>query len=336
MVQINPDEESLKEEYDNKYPKYEKLAKSLENTLKRLLEGTNYIIITSRIKEYDSLLEKIQRKNYDKPFEKMKDICGLRIVCPYLSDTEIISKIINDEFDVEESVDKSDLLEPDKFGYRSYHFIIKLKKDWLTVPDYRDLGGIKAEIQLRTILMHAWADIEHVLSYKSKEDVPRELQRDLSKLSALLELADGQLDDLWNRKIDYMEGILQDAKARGDFDTSKPINFDSFEAFIQYHFPDIPSQWAQIDNILYLLREYDVKFVELSKGYEKTKEILNILEKEISERSGTYWRPGQVDVIYVILDLTNDKFWKDRLEKGNLNPYYLKSMKKWRKEIKMI
>lgn len=94
------------------------------------------------------------------------------------------------------SEDKVDNLEPDKFGYRSHHFVVTLRHEWLNVPNYRGLEGIKAEIQVRTILMHAWADISHKLSYKKKEHIPELFQRNLFQLSALFEIADDRFEML--------------------------------------------------------------------------------------------------------------------------------------------
>ena len=63
-------------------------------------------------------------------------------------------------------------LEPDRFGYRSRHFIVSVNREWLKAPNYRGLSGLKAEIQVRTILMHAWADVEYKLAYKKRNMFP--------------------------------------------------------------------------------------------------------------------------------------------------------------------
>ncbi len=73
-------------------------------------------------------MKKYNEKKYNLPFEQIEDICGIRIICYYQSDITKICDIINTEFDVIESQDKEDLLESNEFGYRSFHFIVKLKK----------------------------------------------------------------------------------------------------------------------------------------------------------------------------------------------------------------
>jgi putative GTP pyrophosphokinase len=162
--------ESVKAEYDRIYEKYRILATNLHQALKGFLNDARIDIldVQDRVKEFDSFYEKIQRKGYGKPFDQVEDICGLRIICYFPSDLDKISKLIEREFDVLESKDKVDLLEPDRFGYRSLHFIVSVKNEWLKAPNYRGLSGLKAEIQVRTILMHAWADVEHKLAYKKR------------------------------------------------------------------------------------------------------------------------------------------------------------------------
>jgi putative GTP pyrophosphokinase len=165
--------ETTRNEYLSLLPKYDRLGMNMEQALKSILKehGIDVLSVAYRIKDFDSFWGKIERKGYEKPFQQIEDICGLRIICPYTSDLDSIAEIIKSEFDVSESVDKADLLEPDKFGYRSHHYIIRLKKSWLEAPNYRGLANLKAEIQARTILMHAWADIQHKLVYKKNDKI---------------------------------------------------------------------------------------------------------------------------------------------------------------------
>ncbi|MEM6338092.1 MAG: (p)ppGpp synthetase, partial [Bacteroidota bacterium] len=77
--------------------------------------------MSQRIKTFESFWGKIERKGYDDPFSEIEDICGIRVVCYYTSDIDRIATIINDEFEVKESLDKSSALGSDRFGYRSNH-----------------------------------------------------------------------------------------------------------------------------------------------------------------------------------------------------------------------
>ena len=111
--------------------------------------------------------------------------------------------MIKQSFEIIESVDKLSVLEDNEFGYRSYHFVGYVKDSWLQDPATRSLKKRVFEIQTRTLLMHSWAAIEHKLAYKPliKEPVAPEVKRsrfrrDLFALSALIELADREFDQL--------------------------------------------------------------------------------------------------------------------------------------------
>jgi len=124
-----------------------------------------------------------------------------------------------------------------EFGYRSNHLIIKIKKDWTKTPNYRGLENLKVELQIRTILMHAWAEIEHKLAYKKAEHIPRELRRKFSRVSAILEEADEQfqeINDVVDEKKRKILTGLQEHKM-----SNREINFDldTLKILLDYYFP---------------------------------------------------------------------------------------------------
>lgn len=78
----------------------------------------------------------------------------------------------------------------DKFGYQSIHYLITLKPDRLNLAEYASYKGLTAKIQVRTILQHAWAEIEHDIQYKSLETAPTMIRRRFMSLAGLFEIAD--------------------------------------------------------------------------------------------------------------------------------------------------
>lgn len=308
------DKEALRRDYNKNYPKYERLAKNLRQAFKSFLDnvGIDVLDVGYRIKDFESFSEKIQRKGYKNPFQEMEDICGLRIICYYPSDLEKISQIISSECDVTETVDKRDLLEPDRFGYRSLHFVLTVKSDWLKAPNYRGLGGLKAEVQVRTILMHAWADIEHKLAYKKTEHVPDQFKRKLYQLSALFEVADEQFDSLREAKEEYVQQLIsEEARASGRFDVNQEMNLDSLQAFLDFYFPDRKKGFTSelLDEII----KFNISFADLTESFEQTKDILPFIEAESAKMhkiKGKVW--AQVGIVRAILDFTNDDYWKSR------------------------
>jgi putative GTP pyrophosphokinase len=90
-----------------------------------------------------------------------------------------------------ESSDKGDVLrKEERFGYLSVHYLVPLLRQRTDLPEYRRFDGLVAEIQVRTILQHAWAEIEHDIQYKSLTTIPSGVRRRFMSLAGLLEIAD--------------------------------------------------------------------------------------------------------------------------------------------------
>jgi putative GTP pyrophosphokinase len=119
---------------------------------------------------------------------------GVRIITYFRDEVDAVARVIEHEFTIDEanSVDKRMALDPDRFGYLSLHFVAQLNSNRVALTEYRQYDGIKFEIQIRSILQHAWAEIEHDLGYKSQAAVPRNIRRRFSRLAGLLEMADDE------------------------------------------------------------------------------------------------------------------------------------------------
>jgi putative GTP pyrophosphokinase len=322
------DREGLRKQHDELRVKCESLAKNLHQALRGFLHeaGIDVLDVTYRIKEFDSFWEKVERNDYGSPLEEMEDICGLRIVCFYPSDLDSIGEIIAREFDVHETTDKAELMEPDRFGYRSQHFIVSIKKEWLKAPNYRGLGGLKAEIQVRTILMHAWADISHKLAYKKKEHVPNELKRRLNQLSALFELADEQFDLLRKQKEAYKARLVSvEGSTAGIFDASQPMNLDSLQALLDLYFPGREKSERLTRPLVDELQAAGVSLLDLVEAIEKVKGFLPAMEMEYAGLPGTIefihefrmrrpFKWAQVGIARQALEIGNEKYRKHRLK----------------------
>jgi ppGpp synthetase/RelA/SpoT-type nucleotidyltranferase len=183
----------LKSYDDNK-----KLYNNLQNKLivllqELLLNNVNYHDISSRVKEKDSLEKKIDLKNGKYLIiEDITDIVGCRIISYFEDDVKKIVEIIKNEFTIDDSnsINKKAIIESDKFGYLSYHLVCTISTNRLSLPEYIPYKNIKFEIQVRSILQHAWAEIEHDIGYKSSIDIPKEIKRKFSRIAGLLETAD--------------------------------------------------------------------------------------------------------------------------------------------------
>ena len=172
--------------------------------------------ITNRTKELESLCKKIETKNekYSK-LSDITDICGIRIITFLESDVDKVADIVETEFKVdrENSIDKRKL-KVDQFGYKSLHYVVELNKERLNHTENKKFKNIKVEIQIRSILQHAWAEIEHDLGYKSRFSIPESFKRNFNRLSALLEIADIEFDRLKKQLSEFEIKVKDDIKTQ--------------------------------------------------------------------------------------------------------------------------
>lgn len=154
--------------------------------------------ITGRVKERNSLEKKIERKQEKyTSLKNITDIVGLRVITYLESDVDKVADLIEKEFviDSENSIDKREL-KSDQFGYRSLHFVIECNELRTKLIEYKRFKKIKFEIQIRSILQHAWAEIEHDLGYKGIISIPEAHKRSFNRVAALLESADLEFNRL--------------------------------------------------------------------------------------------------------------------------------------------
>jgi ppGpp synthetase/RelA/SpoT-type nucleotidyltranferase len=155
-------------------------------------------IVQARPKSIASFAEKILRKNkHTDPFNEITDLCGVRVITHLSEEVEEIGEFIKNSFNVDysNSVDIKQRLKPTEFGYRSVHYIVQFKEGFFPNKDVpvkipKELFGLKAEIQVRTILEHSWADFSHDLTFKGAFKIPQKWERELAGLAASLESAD--------------------------------------------------------------------------------------------------------------------------------------------------
>jgi len=209
------DLEKLEEEYRSIIPNYKIFCNKLSLLVEELLlsEKINFHLIENRIKDVDSFMNKVMRndKFYKNPLSEITDICGIRIILYYASDVDIVSDLIDKELNVtkESSVDKREQLAEDQFGYLSVHKIIALNDERKKLTEWSHYSNYKSEIQVRSVLQHAWAAISHALQYKRENEIPRLYRRKLIRLSGLLELADEEFISLKNSQDDLKEKISE-------------------------------------------------------------------------------------------------------------------------------
>ncbi|OAA84688.1 GTP pyrophosphokinase [Clostridium ljungdahlii] len=183
--------------YDKNSDKLEHGKNIIQSLLLNILDRKTYFKIEARVKTKKSLLKKIADKSKYESIFDITDIIGMRIIVPINSYVDKIAEIIKKEFKIDEknTIDKRKK-NIEEFRYKSLHIICQLDKQRENLPEYELLKNLKFEIQVRTILQHAWPDYEHDIGYKGYEKVSEDIQRRIYRLSALLEIADDEFQML--------------------------------------------------------------------------------------------------------------------------------------------
>lgn len=190
---------------------YVELENLLFQKISKIIKDNHLFVmsISHRTKEADSLEGKLKRKpDKYKSIYDITDLVGFRIICYFSDAIDTISGEIEKNFivDEENSIDKREMLNVNEFGYLSVHYICSLKDEDCENEEFKN---IRFEFQIRSVLQHAWAEIEHDLGYKSSYGIPKPIRRDFSRMAGLLELADKQFLELRNRVHEY-EGMVNE------------------------------------------------------------------------------------------------------------------------------
>jgi putative GTP pyrophosphokinase len=215
--------ESTIQWYKEKRQLYAELATLVATTLASLLRSKNVGIlsITSRAKDVASLAEKINRKDYKEPKIEISDLAGIRVIAYLETEITTIVETIKKTFEVidSESLDKSRELGTDRIGYRSFHFVCRLGGSRDSLPEYEPYKGLKFEIQVRTVLQHAWAEIEHDRNYKFAGLLPPDIRRRLFLIAGMLELADREFAGV-SSEIESLSKSVTKAVKKGELDSA--------------------------------------------------------------------------------------------------------------------
>lgn len=200
-----------------------------------LKEGEDFQTIEARTKDLDSFEAKVdlpEKEQKYKDISEVTDLSGIRIICYLNEDADRVCQRLAELYDIdqEHSVNKNEELKDNEFGYRSRHFVVQYPAARAGLFENAKFAGLKAEIQVRTILQHAWAAIDWKLRYKNSSEVPQNLRRRVFRVSALLELADDEFSSLSKAVTDLRKEYEQKLES-GNFEMG--IDRESVDLFLE-------------------------------------------------------------------------------------------------------
>lgn len=227
------DAAAIVERYRGLISQYEAFGISLRHLVSSVLKAESISIhsITYRSKDPDHLREKLLRpgKSY-RELTDVTDLLGLRIITYFENDVDRIEATLRKEFHVSElhSMDKRQVEDVTSFGYASVHLVCQLSADRSRLAEYKPFDGLLCEIQVRSILQHAWAEIEHDLGYKAERGVPRPIRRRFSMLAGLFALADQEFVRLRDDLTGYAHRVEEELITSPGNLLIDAVSFDAF------------------------------------------------------------------------------------------------------------
>ncbi|WP_299246613.1 RelA/SpoT domain-containing protein [uncultured Aquimarina sp.] len=267
----------LQVEYQKISPDLNKFKESLVIQIEELLGIEKIALgfpIQNRTKEWSSIADKVKSGRYTvkKSIVEMQDLVGLRIVLLFNRDTKKVCEIIEKNLNVIRKYDTTSRLQEDQFGYSSTHYVVSIPEQWSKVPTFRGLDQYSAEIQVRTLSQHTWAEASSELQYKNEQNVPKPLLRSIGRVSALLETVDLEFERLLIEREEYKVTIKEEIKK----ETLVKLNVDNLaEILSQYlpsknHDPDDPDNYSEIlDELIYFKIGNIDKLIDFIKSNKK-------------------------------------------------------------------
>lgn len=208
---------SVLAEFDQKKEVFEKLCAKTKTLIQECLDdaGLRYQSVQSRVKTREKLEAKYldPSKSYRK-LDDITDLAGLRVITYYDDEVDTVANVIRREFQIDlvNSVDKR-VRDADSFGYSALNLVCTHLPSRTVTVEYKRFAGMACEIQVTSILSHAWAEIEHSW-YDLGDALPDEIKREFSRLKALLEVAEANFIDLRKKRTNYERSVAVQVEAQ--------------------------------------------------------------------------------------------------------------------------
>jgi len=282
-------------EYAELQPKLRLVADQFVQLVTSILDdaGINYLSVTGRAKSVASFAAKAARTvegrpSFTDPLVEITDQIGVRVITYVLSDVQAVADLLDDQVVIHDDRDMGrETASEGRFGYASRHLLVGLDAARTNQPGYELLRGHRAQVQIRTVLQHAWAEFEHDIRYKGTipdEHVP-DFDRRFTLAAGLLELADREFSTIRDRLRTEMTGPSPEPQ-----DADPRISPRELAAFLAGQYAD--AGWSRTDHYAW------ISGLLLELGITSLAELGDTLRPvdaaDLTRRMGYRYPPGAV------------------------------------------
>ena len=288
-----PDEDAMSRlvrTYAEGHPALQRATDGFVAMLTDLLDqsGLNYLSVSGRAKGIASFAAKAGRLRegrpmFPDPLHDITDQIGLRVITYLRGDVDVVARVLHEEFDV---LDDRDLghqtASEGRFGYASRHLVVRLREGEGT----EEMRAHPAQVQVRTVLQHAWAEFEHATRYKGvvPDEHVQDLDRRFTLAAGLLELADQEFSAIHAR----LQGSSYSSPP--GLPTSLGVGTEDLAQFLTERY--IEAGWSRPDHYEW------VSSLLLELGITSVAALAVVLdsvdEEEVTAHMGYKYPPGAV------------------------------------------
>jgi putative GTP pyrophosphokinase len=214
--------------------------KNIRNEYVRRQEHSPIEFVTGRTKSVNSIFNKANRMQI--PIDEniaweLRDIAGIRIICPFIDDIKTVVEMIRRRQDMNIFLEKDYVTKPKESGYRGYHLAVEYP-----LMTTRGQVIIPVEIQIRTLGMNFWATIEHSLNYKYEGIIPMRIRQRLIEAAKASYTLDNEMNNI-------REEIKE---AQREFQRRKEISMETLLGLVELDLDvddDVDDGMARVQNI---------------------------------------------------------------------------------------
>ena len=245
--------EAFLKNYKHEVDFYEEVATTVQEKLDQALQDAGIkAVVSSRAKSPERLRKKLYKRNPEKKYRTFLDIyddiidlAGVRVALYMPADRDRVGKIIETLFapvrEPKHFPESSNPEAGDTLGYIATHYLVTLRPETLRKKELR-YADTRIEIQVASVLMHAWAEVTHDLLYKpEKGELTPEEKKTLSNLNTLVQEGERQLENLQSSlegrtderlRFEIAAGLANDLKARSKKQASA-LTLGSFQNAVE-------------------------------------------------------------------------------------------------------